>query len=55
MRQARVGRKANLICQLAKGIEFWQKRGLLTEITGNQRNRIFKALEILDLMTAKRS
>ena len=38
---------------VSKGIEFWQKRGLVTEITGNQRNRIFAAREISKLTTPK--
>jgi len=39
---------------VAKAVEFWQKRGLLTEVTGNQRNRLFVATELLRIMQAKR-
>ncbi|MCB1231485.1 MAG: Fic family protein [Verrucomicrobiae bacterium] len=40
---------------VSKGIDFWEGRGLLREITGNQRNRIFVAGEILQLMAPKKS
>ena len=33
-----------------KGIEFWIKQGLLSEVTGKQRNRIFMAMDVLRVM-----
>ena len=33
-----------------KGIEFWIKQGLLSEVTGKQRNRIFMAMAVLRVM-----
>lgn len=38
-----------------KGVEFWQKQGLLREITGYKRNRLFVAGELLQLMTGPRA
>ncbi len=39
---------------ISKGVEFWQKQGLLREITGKSRNRLFVAAELLAVMQAKR-
>lgn len=33
-----------------KGVSFWEKQGLLHEHTGQKRNRVFVARELLDLM-----
>jgi Fic family protein len=33
-----------------KGVEFWIEKGLLTEITGQRRNRFFVAKELLEAM-----
>jgi len=33
-----------------KGVSFWEKQGLLHEFTGQKRNRIFVARELLNLM-----
>jgi len=33
-----------------KGVSFWEKQGLLQEYTGQKRNRVFVARELLDLM-----
>jgi Fic family protein len=33
-----------------KGVEFWEKQGLLREMTGQKRNRLFLAEELLRLM-----
>lgn len=38
---------------VAKGVAFWEKHGLLTEITQKQRNKIYAASEILELARAK--
>ncbi len=38
---------------VAKGVAFWEKHGLLTEITQKQRNKIYAAPEILRLTRAK--
>lgn len=35
---------------VSKAVEFWRKNGLLTEITQQQRNRIFAAPDILSLI-----
>lgn len=35
-----------------RGIEFWIEQGLLIEATGQQRNRLYVALDILNLMNA---
>lgn len=34
----------------SKGIEFWEKTGLVREITGQKRNRLFIAPELIDMM-----
>ncbi|MFV1995827.1 MAG: Fic family protein [Verrucomicrobiales bacterium] len=34
---------------VSKGVEFWQKHGLVTEITNQRRNRIFAAPEVIEL------
>lgn len=33
-----------------KGVSFWEKQGLLQEYTGQKRNRLYVARELLDLM-----
>ncbi|MFP4167194.1 MAG: Fic family protein [Opitutales bacterium] len=35
-----------------KGVSFWQRQGLLHEYTGQKRNRVYVARELLDLMSA---
>jgi hypothetical protein len=37
---------------VVNGVEFWIDRGLLKEITGRQRNRLFIAQELLTVMAA---
>jgi Fic family protein len=37
-----------------KGVAFWEKQGLLHEYTGQKRNRVFVARELLDLMATPR-
>lgn len=37
---------------VSKAVDFWQKHGLLTEITQQQRNRIFAAPEVFRLTSA---
>ena len=37
-----------------KGVEFWINQGLLREITGQKRNRLFVADELLQLMSGSR-
>ncbi len=38
---------------VAKAVEFWQKHGLLTEMTSQKRNRLFYAHPVLDLTRPK--
>ncbi|MBW0000622.1 MAG: Fic family protein [Verrucomicrobia bacterium] len=40
---------------VVNGIEFWIEKGLLKEITGRQRNRLFLAQELLTVMAASES
>lgn len=37
----------------SKGVEFWVKRGLLHEITGQKRHRLFVADELMNVMSGK--
>ena len=36
---------------VSKGVDFWVERGLLREIAKRKRNRLFKAEELLQLMS----
>ncbi len=50
---ARHAQRMGISYQMAqRGVEFWIEEGLLQEGTGQQRNRIYLAKEILQLMAA---
>ncbi len=48
-----VKRTGNSFPTTNNGVQFWMKQGLLQEITGQRRNRLFVARELLGLTTDK--
>lgn len=40
---------------ISKGVDFWLKHELLTEVTGNRRNRLFVAPELIRIMQVTKS